>query len=117
MNSKEWKEFLAEPALLNLISALAALDRVYSGINAAKISYLWHPIPIGLFLVGFLIGVFGLFVENNENEKELTKHLKQIKIVSYAFLGLGVAAILVLITFDVYCAKQLVLKQANCLCD
>jgi hypothetical protein len=117
MTSKEWKALLAEPALLNLISALAALDRVYSGINAAKISYLWHPVPIWFFLIGFLVGVFGLFFEQSGIGQESPKRLIQIKFASYILLGLGVTAILVLVSFDAYCAKQLLLQKASSTCD
>jgi hypothetical protein len=64
MNATELRKLLRDPCILNLVCALAALDRLYDGIqsSAAKITYEGHAFPITLYLLGFLTGLPALFV-------------------------------------------------------
>jgi hypothetical protein len=102
MGVDDWRKLLSEPALLNLVSGLAALDRVYKGINSGSICYVGHSVPISLFLIGFLVGLSNLA---NAPAHDCGRSMWS-RYASYSCLILGVVAILLLVGYDAYNAAN-----------
>ncbi len=57
MTTQEIRETLRQPWLLNLVSGLFALERIYANIGSTKIALAGHFWIVLLYMVGFGLGV------------------------------------------------------------
>ena len=91
ITAAEVRRLLRDPCVLNLVCGLAALHRVYEGIDPKGISYIGHFVPISLYVIGFLAGI------PSPRRDDATSTWSA---VSYVFLVLGSISLLIVVFCD-----------------